>query len=72
MYFVSETRPTDGAGLNATSTNSTLEPFQKRGLDFVGPFKLIAAQIGNKYIIMATNYCTKWIEDKELHDNTAN
>ena len=30
-----------------------LEPFQKWGLDFVGPFKLAAARTGNKYIIVA-------------------
>ena len=36
-----------------------LEPFQKWGLDFVGPFKTSVTRIGNQYIIVATNYCTK-------------
>ena len=47
-----------------------LEPFQKWGLDFVVPFTSIAAHTGNRFLV-ATDYCTKWVETKPLRDNTA-
>mgnify|MGYP000105413119 CR=1 FL=1 len=39
-----------------------LEPFQKWGLDFMGPFNPPMAQTGNQYFLMATDYSTKWVE----------
>ena len=47
-----------------------LEPFQKWGLDFVRPFKLAVACTDNKYIIVATDYCTKWVKETALRDNS--
>ena len=36
-----------------------LEPFQKWGLDFVGPFKPPTMRTGNRYVIVARDYYTR-------------
>ena len=58
------------------SKNSTLlhpipvgKPFEKIGIDFVGPLPL--TNKGNCYIIVATDYLTKWLEASATPANDA-
>ena len=44
-------------------------PFSKWGIDPLGPFPLAAGQV--KYLIVAIDYFTKWIEAEPLSSITA-
>ncbi|GJR26282.1 reverse transcriptase domain-containing protein [Tanacetum coccineum] len=44
------------------------EIFDVWGIDFMGPF---LSSRGNKYILMAVDYLSKWVEAKALHTNDA-
>jgi len=46
------------------------EPFMKWGFDFMGLVKPVARYTGNQYIIVATDYTTKWVKAKTVCDNT--
>ena len=45
------------------------KPFERIGIDFVGPLE--KTRKGNKYILVATDYLTKWPEAKAMKEATA-
>src|SRR5436189_469121 len=45
------------------------EPFERIGIDFVGPLE--RTKKGNRYILVVTDYLTKWSEAKAMKEATA-
>ena len=47
-----------------------LAPFEKWGIDFIGSINPVSAR-KNRYIILATDYATKWVEARSTKRNDA-
>ena len=47
-----------------------LAPFEKWGVDFIGPIQPLGTQ-RHRYIILATDYATKWVEARATRKNDA-
>ena len=47
-----------------------LAPFEKWGIDFISPINPVSAW-KNRYIILATDYATKWVEARSMKWNDA-
>src|SRR3954447_16771290 len=51
-------------------SNRVREPFERIGIDFVRPLE--RTKKGNRYILVITDYLTKWPEAKAMKEATAN
>ena len=48
----------------------TIQPFDKWGVEFVGPINPPGKRTGARYIVTATNYLTRWTEAMQVADCT--
>ena len=60
--------PRDGMALQPIIP---LKPFEKWGIDFVGPISLPTKGLRNEYILVAVDYVTKWAEARAFRTDDA-
>lgn len=58
-----------GTSCGASSNNTTKYPFSFIGMDHIGPFR--RSERGNRYILVAIDYLSKWIIAKPVVNTSA-
>jgi len=69
MHYVPKVQPRQQAAAVYAPSYFSPKDFQRWGIDMVGPLK--ETSHGNKYIIVATEYLTRWPETQAVPDKSA-
>ncbi len=69
MWFIPTSKCFKNNEFGKTNYSLLDEPFMKWGLYFMGLLKHVSKHTWNKYILVAMNYATKWVELRTLQTN---
>jgi hypothetical protein len=69
LLWMLENRQLDILHCSKTNDGTTVKLSHEWRLNFIGHVKLMGRYIGNKYILVATYYATKWVEARASQSN---